>query len=643
MSFRTPGAGGRAMRLPRRPRLLLPVAIALVAIVALFFLFSGIYTDYLWFDAIDYTPVFSGVLLTEIVLFLIGALLMVGIVGGNMLLAFRTRPMFGPAMFGGGSGADRYRMAIDPHRKLIFIVGMALLGAVRGLVRSPGSGRRGCSSSTASRSARRTRSSRWTSRSSSSTYPFIRMVLNFLFTAVILAFIAGGDHPLPVRRIPAAVARACTPSRAARVHLSVLVGVFVLLKAVAYWFDRYGLVFSERGFVHGASYTDVNAVLPGQDHPRDHRADLRRCCSSPASSGRGGMLPGVAFGLLVLSAVPDRRRLPAAGRSSSRSSPTSRRKEAAFIGRNIDATRDAYEIDDAEISHRLRAEADPSKVQVNGDASISGVRLLDPRLVSATYQQTQQHPRLLRLPRPARRRPLPRLDGKLRDPIVAVRELTGPPAGPEQLDQPATSSTPTATASWPRRATRSTPRACPTTTPRTCRSPAPGASTGSRSRASTSASTSPQYSIAGGSPSRPQELDYPETRRHRPDEHHLHRHGRRARRLVRSTGCSTPPSTSEMNILLSGDDQRRLQILYERNPRERVQKVAPFLTLDANPYPAIVDGRIVWIVDGYTTSDAYPYSQRDEPRRDDHATRSPRPRASSPSSRTTRSTTSATR
>ncbi|WP_345389682.1 UPF0182 family protein [Nonomuraea salmonea] len=90
------------------------MAIALVAIVAFFFLFSGIYTDYLWFDATGFTTVFSGVVLTQIVLFLVGAVLMVAIAGGNMLLAFRTRPMFGPAMFGGASGADRYRMALDP-------------------------------------------------------------------------------------------------------------------------------------------------------------------------------------------------------------------------------------------------------------------------------------------------------------------------------------------------------------------------------------------------------------------------------------------------------------------------------------------------------------------------------------------------
>ena len=51
------------------------------------------------------------------------------------------------------------------------------------------------------------------------------------------------------------------------------------------------------------------------------------------------------------------------------------------------------------------------------------------------------------------------------------------------------------------------------------------------------------------------------------------------------------------------------QILYDRSPKERVAKVAPYLTLDGRVYPAVVDGRVKWIVDGYTTSDAYPYSQ----------------------------------
>jgi hypothetical protein len=52
------------------------------------------------------------------------------------------------------------------------------------------------------------------------------------------------------------------------------------------------------------------------------------------------------------------------------------------------------------------------------------------------------------------------------------------------------------------------------------------------------------------------------------------------------------------------------KILFERNPRERVAKVAPWLTIDGDPYPSIVDGKIMWIIDGYTTSAGYPYSRK---------------------------------
>ena len=62
-------------------------------------------------------------------------------------------------------------------------------------------------------------------------------------------------------------------------------------------------------------------------------------------------------------------------------------------------------------------------------------------------------------------------------------------------------------------------------------------------------------------------------------------------------------------ILFSDRVTSESQILYDRSPKERVAKVAPYLTLDGRVYPAVVDGRVKWIVDGYTTSDAYPYSQ----------------------------------
>ena len=62
----------------------------------------------------------------------------------------------------------------------------------------------------------------------------------------------------------------------------------------------------------------------------------------------------------------------------------------------------------------------------------------------------------------------------------------------------------------------------------------------------------------------------------------------------------------EPNLLLSGRVHDNSKILYDRNPRQMVEKVAPWLTVDSDPYPAVVDGRILWILDGYTVTDQYP-------------------------------------
>ncbi|MGI5287138.1 UPF0182 family protein [Nonomuraea polychroma] len=592
------------MRMPRRPRLLLPVAIALVAIVALFFLFSGIYTDYLWFDAVDYSSVFTGVVLTEIVLFLVGALLMVVIVGGNMLLAFRMRPMFGPAMFGGASGADRYRMALDPHRKLIFIVGMGLLALFSG-------------SSFAGQ---------WQTwlkfingvpvgkvdslhRFDISFYmfdlPFIRMALNFLFTAVIIsAVLAAITHYLYGGfRLQSPGVHA---SKAARVHLSVLLGIFVLLKAVAYWVDRYSLVFSDRGFVHGASYTDVNAVLPA----KTILAIIALICAVLFFAGvvrPGGMLPGVSFGLLVLSAILIGGVYPALVEQF-QVKPNQQGKEAPYIQRNIEATREAYNVNKTEVE-TYNAQADPTKVQAGGDTSVSGVRLLDPALVSSTYEQTQRIRGFYNFAEPLDVDRYPDSTGKMIDHIVGVRELTGPDAGQNNWINRhlvythgygfvAAPGNKVDSQGLPDYDAKDMPVTGPLVTSTGLKEPRVYYGEDD---------TGASYVIAGGNPNNPQELDYPKT-------------GGTGQENTTYTGNGVAVGSffnrllyaakyGEANILLSGDINDNSKILYERNPRDRVQKVAPFLTLDGNPYPAIVDGRIVWIVDGYTTSNDYPYAQ----------------------------------
>ncbi|MEV8630292.1 UPF0182 family protein [Streptosporangium sp. NPDC051023] len=592
------------MRLPRRPRLLLPVAIAIVAVVALFFLFAGIYTDYLWYESVDYTAVFSGVVVTQILLFIVGAVLMVGLVGGNMLLAYRTRPMFGPGMFGGTSGADRYRMALDPHRRLIFLIGVVVLALFSGSSFA-GQWKTWLEFLNAVPFGEKDAQFGIDLSFFMFTYPFLRMVLNFLFTAVILsAILAAIVHYLYGGfRLQSPGVHA---SRAARVHLSVLLGVFVLLKAAAYWVDRFGLVFSDRGFVYGASYTDVNAVLPA----KTILAFISLICAVLFFAGvvrPGGMLPGAAFGLLVLSAILIGGVYPALVEQF-QVRPNQQDREQMYIKRNIEATRKAYGIDKTEVTE-YAAKGDASKVSVTTDSSISGVRLLDPNLVAKTYQQKQRIRGYYDFHDPLDVDRYPDASGKMRDTVVAVRELTGPP---KEQDN------------WINRHLVYTHGygfvAAPGNEVDSQGLPDFDAKdmpvTGSlaeriglkESRIYFGESpAAPEYVVVGGDRKQGQELDYPES-------------SGTGQQNTTYTGKGGVPVGSflnrllyaakygETNLLLSGDINDKSKILYERSPQDRIAKVAPFLSLDDNPYPAIVDGKVVWIADAYTTSNSYPYS-----------------------------------
>jgi uncharacterized membrane protein (UPF0182 family) len=66
----------------------------------------------------------------------------------------------------------------------------------------------------------------------------------------------------------------------------------------------------------------------------------------------------------------------------------------------------------------------------------------------------------------------------------------------------------------------------------------------------------------------------------------------------------------ESNFLISSVFNDDSKLLYVRDPRARVEKIAPFLTIDGDPYPAVIGNKIVWILDGYTIASTYPYSQQ---------------------------------
>ncbi len=242
-------------------------------------MFAGFWTDWLWYRSVSYSSVFTTTLWTKIGLFLVFGLLMAVVVGVNIWLAYRLRPPLS-AMSLEQQSLDRYRMGIAPVQAVGAARDRRAGRADRRRVRRRASGAPGCCGATACRSARRTRSSTWTSSFYAFDLPWYRFLLGFGFAAVVLSLIAAAlTHYLygGLRLQP----RASGPRPRPPAHLSVLLGIFVLLKAVAYWLDRYGLAVKSSDFKAtdnwtGLRYVDVNAVLPAKTILFCHRADLRR-------------------------------------------------------------------------------------------------------------------------------------------------------------------------------------------------------------------------------------------------------------------------------------------------------------------------------------------------------------------------------
>ena len=365
-------------------------------------------------------------------------------------------------------------------------------------------------------------------------------MLGFVFATVV---------PLPGRRgassttctaAAAADAAASAPRPAARAHLSVLLGVFVLLKAVAYWLDRYGLVITATGSrLHRPGYTDVNAVLPAKNILAVDRADLRAAVlrqRRPAHLAAARCSASACWSCRPCSSAASTRR----SCSSSRSARTSTTKESAV--HQAQHRRDPHGV-----RHRRHPRCSEYQAHVDADggsssrptaSTVANIRLLDPpssRRPSSSCSRSW----LTTASRPAGRRPLHR--------------STAPSATPSSRCASSTySGLPAASSNWINdhtvythgfgfvarlRQRRPTADGKPNFFVRAT-SRRPGALGRSRSRGSTSARSRRRTRIVGGPQGRTRRSSTtPTTRARRASEQHLHRQGRRADRLARSTGC----------------------------------------------------------------------------------------------------------
>jgi uncharacterized membrane protein (UPF0182 family) len=597
LTFRTPGFGRRLGT--GRTRLVLPVLVTLAVLLVAYLIFTSVYTDLLWYRSIDFSKVYTTQLWARILLFVGSGLLVALVVGANMVIAYRLRPPYRPLSVE-QQGLERYRTVVDPRRRLITGGLLGLLGLLAG---SSVAGQWPVVLAFLNRTSFGVKDPQFHRDVSFYvfTYPFVRLVLGVVFATVVLSLLAAvAVHYLyGGLRLQGPGDKASPPARA---HLSVLAGLFILLKAVAYWFDRYGLVHSERGVTTGASFTDVNALLPA----KTILAVIALICAALFVGNivrRGMMLPGVGFTLLVLSAILVGGVYPLLIQQF-QVRPDELAKERQYIQRNIEFTRKAYGVDKAQVvPYGGQAESDPDKLKQAKD-ELKGVRLLDPAVVGPTFQQLQRVRPFYRFP--------DSLDVdryKIGDQtvaaVVALRELSSAPAGQRSWVNDRmvyTHGYGFVSAYGDRFAQGGMPEFL------TKDMPVNAASQIKVERPEIYfGEYSPLYSVVGGRGQ--QELNYPDNSQDgQASTTYAGRGGVPIDSLFHKLLYAT--KFQEKNLLLSGGIKDGAKILYNRNPREMVQRAAPWLTLDGDPYPAVVNGRIIWILDGYTTSNNYPYSER---------------------------------
>lgn len=569
-----------------------------------FFLFAGLYTDALWFGRLGYSSVLFTEWLTIATLFVVGFLAMAVPVIVTIQLAYRLRPVYAKLT----AQLDRYQQVIEPLRRVVMIGAPVVLGLFAGV----------------------SAAARWQpillllhGTTVGKQDPVFGLDIGFyLFTLPALHGIVGFASAVLVICTVAVIAtsylyggvrvlgREIRVSRAARIQIAVTVALFLLLQALSLYLDQFTTLSETAtgGRFTGAAYTDVNAVIPGRLILAVCSLLVAALFVVTAAIGRW-RLPLIGTGLLVVASIIVGSVFPWA-MFNLQVRPNEGNLERQYISDAITATQDAYGLSDVEqIPYNATTTAQEGALRSDAQTT-ANIRIIDPRVVSPTFGQFQQFKQYYRFPTYL---DVDRytIDGTSQDAVVAVRELdqaglTNPSAYNNTFVY--THGYGLVAAYGNRRTTDGAPSFFEGSIPTSgsLNVTQPGVYFGENS---------PVFSIVGAPEgAKPIELDYVS--------------GNEADGVQRNTTYAATgageggPSVGNLfnrlvyalkfssdQILLSTDGvNEQSQILYDRNPLTRVQKVAPYLTLDSDPYPTVVNGRIVWVVDGYTTSTSYPYS-----------------------------------
>lgn len=592
-----------------RARIVLFVVVGVIVAIFLVSMFASLYTDRLWYSSVGYTRVFDTMLWTRIGLFIGFGLVMGGAVAANMVIAYRARPFNRPDS-PEQTGLDRYRDAVAPIRTLLLISVAGVIGLFGGVAAN---GQWRTFLLWANRVPFHTSDAYF--HQDVGFYVFTLPWLHFVTGFVIAVLVLSALTALVVHYLYGGIRLQATSDRmstTATIQLSVLLGIALVAKAFGYWLDRYDLVTSSGKLVTGMGYTDQHAVLPA----RNILVGVALICAVLfflTIWRRTWLLPGVGISLLLVTSILLGLIWPAFVQHF-QVNPSELDKESTYIEKNIEATREAYDLNKIkEVKAPRKVTADSVQALIDQTESVP---VLDPSRISQAFEQIQQVASYYSVNDVLDVDHYP-IEGVDRSLVLGVRELDQTGITPSQQNwtnlhtvythgngviaafgnqRPADNSSQSLQIQW-------------------AEGQAPGqnslqTATGAfQNQIYFGEGNMPAYSIVGKTPGgNDVELD-------------LTANGSRASTTY-AGGGGVPVGSffnklmyavkfGDSNFLLSGRVGPDSRVLYYRNPVQRVEKVAPWLTLDSDSYPTIVDGKVLWVVDGYTTTDQYPQAQRE--------------------------------
>jgi len=564
---------------------------------------ASFYTDFLWFQSLDLASVWRTVLGAKFSLTLIGGITFFVLCAGNLSIAERLAPAFRPSN-GEDDLIERYHDMVGERTGLVRYGVAGVLAVMVG----------------ASLGASWDEWILFTNRvdfgSRDGTFhtdigfyvfqlPFLTSALAWLFSSLILVLIltllahivnGGIRFHTQLDRV--------TPQ--VKAHVSVLLAALSLVQAGRYWLDRYQLTFSTRGVVDGATYTDYNVQL---------RVTYLLIAISVFATAlfianiwrRGWVLPGMAVGLWIFVTILAGALVPAFVQRF-RVEPAESSMEAPYIAQNISATRKAYGLTEDDKT-KFNFQGDLSEADLANDAAtVRNIRLWDAPVMAEAFERQQQIKSFYAFNDVDVDRY--RINGEMTQVMVSARNLST--AGVPQSSWEATHLAYThGYGVVVAKANAKTPSGGPSLMSEDIPVRTSGGlpKTDADRQGIYFGENKSGYVIVNTGR---EEIDYQASS----NQTKLTRYtgadgvtiGSGATGLIRKSAFAL--RFGDINPLISGNVKSGSKILLERDITARLNAVAPFLAYDHDPYVVLVDGKVKYVVDAYTTTRNYPNAQR---------------------------------